>query len=292
MNFEILSRLKKAAVALPQALDHAMSGDTGMTAPPPGANTEMGRLLWTWPRPLINPKAKLLVIYSQKSACTNVAIWYLRQIGHARAARDFHYWPHRYLSRVLNYSEFYRKAYELDFSRFTVVRVVRDPFERAASSFRHALKHGHVDEEIAKRIGYHDVAGQGLSFSTFLDFLETLDLTSCDPHIAVQRHPIEDKLPVHHLINVSREDLFARLNEVEAAVSLPRSNHADDPWIKQLAFHHRPDKTLEDNGDLYTTPLTREQAQRGPWPHDEALLSPAARGRIARLYAADIKAYL
>ena len=292
MDFAILSRIKKLAMALPHAVDHVVSGGALITAPPPGASTELGRLLWTWPRPLIHPQARLLVIHSQKSASTNVAIWYLRQIGHAQAARDFHYWPHRYLSQVLNYSEFYRKAYELEFSKFTVVRVVRNPFERAVSSFRHALKHGHVDKEIAKRLDYHGIADKGLSFSTFIDFLERLDLGSCDPHFSFQRHPVEDKLPVHYLINVSSEDLFARLNEVEAAIGLPRSDMAADPWIKYLRQHNRPEKLMFDDDDLYTKALTRRQAIHGPWPRYEAFMQPEARERLARLYALDINAYL
>ena len=279
-------------MALPHAFEHVIGGDARKDPPPPGVNTELGRLLWTWPRPLIHPQARLLVIHSQKSACTNVAIWYLRQIGHAQAARDFHYWPHYYLSQVLNHSEFYRKAYDLDFLKFTVVRVVRNPFERAVSSFRHALKHGHLDDEIRKRLGYNDVAHKGLSFSIFIDFLERVDLANCDPHISLQRHPIEGKLPVHHLINVSSENLFTRLNDVEASVGLPRSDMTADPWIRYLHHHNRPEKMMPDTGDLYTHVLGRPQAKNGPWPRYEAFMHPEARERIARLYAVDIKAYL
>lgn len=292
MSFEIFSRLKSAAAALPGALDRAWHDDGLLSAAPPGADTEMGRLLWSIPRPLIHPGARLIVIFSQKSACTSTVIWYLHQLGHAKAARDFHHWPHNYLYRILHYSQLYRDAYALDLSKFTVVRIVRDPFERAVSSFRHALRHGYSDADIAKRLGYRDIAGKGLSFSTFLDFLEQVDLTTCDRHFCLQRHPIEDKLPVHHLINVTTQDLFTRLNEVEAAVGLPLSNMAADPWIKQLRGHHRPKKEVAGAEDLYTRLFTRQQAGRGPWPRHEALLPPQARERIARLYATDIKSYL
>jgi len=288
MKTDMLSRLKTAVAALPRAL----SGDDPFTGPPPGAATEIGRLLWTWPRPLIHPDARLLVIHSEKAASTNVFIWYLHQLGHAKAARDFHNWPHYYMNHVLYSSELYRGAYDLDFATFTVARVVRDPAERAASGFRHALRHGFANAAIARRLGYRDIASRGLSFSMFLDFLEQLDLTTCNPHFSVQRHPIEDRLPVHHLINVTTENLFDRLNEVEAAVGLPRSDMAADPWVQFMRHHHRPAKTLDDADDLYTRPLTQQQANRGPWPRYEALLTPEARERIARLYAADIKAYL
>jgi hypothetical protein len=128
--------------------------------------------------------------------------------------------------------------------------------------------------------------------SIFLDFLERLNLGSCDPHFSLQRHPIEDRLPVHYLINVSSEDLFARLNEVEAAVGLPRTDMAADPWIKYLRWHGRPEKLMSDGDDLYTKLFSRKQAKEGPWPRYEAFMQPEARERLARLYAVDIKAYL
>lgn len=291
MSFPLLNRLKTAAAALPRAFDLAWNGDTLLTAPPPGADTELGRLLWTVPRPLILPQARTIVIFAQKSACTNVVIWYLHHIGHAKAARDFHYWPHNYLYRVLHYSQFYRDAYKLDLSSFTVLRVVRDPFERTVSSFRHALRHDFADADIAKKLGGRVVAAKGLSFAGFLDFLEALDIVDCDRHFCLQRHPIEDKLPVHHLIDVTRQDLFARLNEIETLVGLPRSNMEAHPWVKHLRGHNRPKQELGDADDLYARALTRNQARTGPWPRYEALLTPEARARIARLYAVDIEAY-
>ncbi len=260
-------------------------------APPPGANSDLGRLLWAAPQPLINPDAKLMVVFSQKSACTNVLIWFFHHLGHAPAARHFHPWPHEYRTSVYYYSHLYRNAYSLDFSKFSVVRVVRDPYERAASSFRHVLRHGFVDTLIAKRLRYRDIATKGLSFSAFLDFLETLDLANCDPHFSLQRHPIEDRLPVNHLINISTESLFSRLSEVETAIGLPQSRMVEHPWVNQWRGHNRPANELAGD-DLYSQFLSREQAHLGPWPRDAALLTAPARERISRLYAVDIKAYV
>jgi hypothetical protein len=265
---------------------------TKRMAPPPGATTEMGRLLWAAPQPLINPGAKMMVVFSQKAACTNVLIWFFHHLGHATAARHFHNWPHEYRNQVYYYSALYRKAYGLDFEKFKAVRVVRDPYERAASSFRHVVRNGFADATIAKRLRYRHIASKGLSFSAFLDFLDTLDLTDCDPHYSLQRHPIEDRLPVHHLINISTENLFTRLSEVETALGLPQSDMAGHPWVKRLRQHNRPAKELAGGADLYAQTFTREQARLGPWPRDEALLTPRARERIARLYAVDISAYL
>jgi hypothetical protein len=252
--------------------------------PPPGAATEIGQLLWTTPRPLIHPSARMMVVFSQKSACTNVLIWFLHHLGHMQVARDFHYWPHSYRCDVYYHSDLYRKAYELDLTTFKVIRVVRDPYERAVSSFRHVLRF----DEIAGPLRYRNMVEKGLSFATFLDFLEKSNLSNCDPHYCVQRHPIEDRLPIHHLINVSTQELFKRLNEVEADLGLPQT---DLSGYKEFDWHNRPEQRLFDESNLYTRRFTRDEAQNGPWPSSRALLTPEARERISRLYATDVKAY-
>jgi Sulfotransferase family len=253
--------------------------------PPPGAETELGQLLWTTPRPLIHPGSEMMVVFSQKSACTNVVIWFLHHLGHMKVARDFHQWPHAYRCEVYYQSDLYRNAYDLDLTKFKLIRIVRDPYERAVSSFRHVLRF----DEIAGPLRYRSMVERGLSFAAFLDFLEKTNLSNCDPHFCIQRHPIEDKLPVQHLINVSKEDLFKRLNEVEVDLGLPQTNLS---WCDDIRWHNRPEQRhLPDDSDFYTRRFTRDEAQNGPWPSCDAFLSPEARERIGRLYATDIRAY-
>jgi hypothetical protein len=288
MNFEFFSRFRRATDRLLTGSDWTPSDPF---APPPGVETEMGRLLWSAPTPLIHPAARMLVIFSAKSACTNVLIWFLHHLGHAEVARQFHNWPHEYRERVYYYSELYRKAYKLNFNQFKVVRVVRDPYDRAASSFRHVLRIPFADRDIARASGHRDMPDKGLSFAQFLDFLENSDLVRCDMHYALQRHPIEDKLKPHYLINVSKEDLFKRLNGIEADLGLEQTDLQSMAWVQRLRRHNRPKAKLASSSDLYTRPLTREQATVGPWPDSSALLTPEARARIAKLYAVDIEAY-
>ena len=73
----------------------------------------------------------------------------------------------------------------------------------------------------------------------------------------------------------------------------PWSNrNASSPWVKRL--EERYNKASDDFAgiaDLYTRRLKREQALNGPWPRYDALLTPEARDRVSRLYAADLRAY-
>jgi hypothetical protein len=288
MTHRYRDRIKRAAETLGTAGDWIKRD---RMSPPVEATTEIGRLLWSDPPPLIHPGRRFIVVFSAKSACTNVLIWFLTQLGHARAARDFHIWPHEYRTTVYYYSRLYREAFQSDLSEFKVIRVVRDPFERAASSFRHVLRYDVVDGAINRRVGRRSMTRDGLSFSEFLSFLDRTDLRTCDPHLAIQHHPVEDKLKVSYLINVSRENLFERLNQIEAELELKPTSLQKDRWVKALRTHNRPQDELDESADIYTRRLTREQATAGPWPSTHALLTDEARARIAKLYATDIERY-
>lgn len=234
----------------------------------------------------------MLVVFSPKSACTSAVIWFFHQLGIAEEARSFSPWPHHYRQQKYMKSKLYRDAQALDLRDFKIVRIVRDPFERAVSSFRHAQKLGYADADFSRLLGLSNVAERGVSFCEFLDLLEHLDLATCNRHIGYQRHPLENHLPVSHLINVSAEDLFSRLNQVEADFGLPTTDFNHLEWLLKLDRRRGRFKSRRiDTPDAYALRLTRQQARTGPWPRYSALLTPLAQQRISQLYAVDFAAY-
>lgn len=252
--------------------------------------SDIARLLMRTPRPLIHPGAKLIVVFSAKSACTNVVVWLLNHLGHARAAADYHPWPHRYRGDVYYSSQLYREALAQDLSGFAVLRVMRDPFDRAASSYRHALNTGYADKEIAGLLKRSDIRARGYSFKEFIDLLERSDLRKCNIHHRIQRHPVEDALPVRYLINISTQDLYAGLRAVEEDLDLPRTD------FDALKLFHRDSgrkaARRTDATDAYAERFTHRDARHGPWPLGAGLLTAAARRRLAPLYSVDIESYL
>jgi hypothetical protein len=243
------------------------------------------------PQPLIHPEVRLIVVFSPKAACTSVVAWFLHHLGQAEQARNYHESPHQYRIHVYNRSELYYRALNLDLSHFRVVRVVRDPIDRAASSFRHVQRTGIADHLFSAQLGLSEVASKGVSFRQFLDLLEQVNLATCNEHVRIQRHPVEDQLPVTHLINISTQDLFTRLNEVERDLKLPVTDFERFGWIRDIAERRGSWNGRIDVSDAYEMPLTRARARTGPWPDASALLTPPAQERLARLYAVDIAAY-
>jgi hypothetical protein len=141
-----------------------------------GLGDPINRLIRTAPRPLIHSEARMIVVFSPKSACSNVVIWFLHQLGLAEEARAYHDWPHRYRINVYYQSDLYRQALSLDLKNFRVVRVLRDPIDRAVSTFREVQRSALADELSASILGRTDAAEAGVSFSEFLDLLEKIDL--------------------------------------------------------------------------------------------------------------------
>jgi hypothetical protein len=249
---------------------------------------DLAPLLELTSRPLIDPRNRLIVIFSPKSASNSVVIWFFHHLGQLQAARDYAVAPHRYRGQVYYKSRLYKEACKADLSDFKVVRVVRDPYDRATSMYRHALRHSLIDTLLER---WHRARGTGprFSFADFLGRLEKTDLPTANPHFRVQRHPVEDHLQAGYVINVSRENLFERLAQIEAELGLPASNLAESSWVAARSIrHHRPTEGLS---NVYERAFTPREANSGVWPSYDEFLTDEARQRIAKLYEVDIRSY-
>jgi hypothetical protein len=244
------------------------------------------RIAWT-PNALIDRDRRFAVIFSEKSACTTAVIWFCNTLGLADEARAYSEWPHDYRIEVLQHpaARFRPNVEQLD--DFTVLQVIRDPFERAASSFRHAIGLRYADQTIRTKIGV-DIPKDGLSFQQFLDFLKKEDLRACDPHHRMQSCSLMPGRLADVVINISHQDLFQELNAFELRMRMPPTDFANLAWIHQLQATRTP-KLIDMGPDPDQLVLTVNQALRGPWP--SGLLTERSRSRIEILYADDISRY-
>lgn len=245
------------------------------------------------PAPLIDPDRKLVLIWSPKSACTAAIIWFYKFSGLYDEAHEYDPWPHQYRQNVFYGSETYRRALGDDLRDYKVLRVIRDPFQRAISSYRHALMSGHLDKSMSAHLKRPASGEAGYSFAEFLGCIGQKDLSvfSSNTHHAVQSHPLERVIAPTHVINVSKSDLFAELNAFEASIGAEQTVFDALGWLQETSKGSRHRKTGAHGGDVSTTVFTRKMAARGPWPESSELLSEAIRGEIRRLYAVDFENY-
>lgn len=241
------------------------------------------------PRVLLDPDKRMMVVWSPKSACTTVFVWFANVIGKVHELKG-HKWPHEYRREVYYKSDLHLRGLEHPLRDYRMVRIIRDPYSRAASIYRHALK-TRLDEEGLKAASPPLDRRTGFSFLQFLDYVESLKLDSANVHIRPQFHPVEAELRPEFVINISRQDLFAELHGVEEAFGLPRTDFRSLEWLHREA--DRKAKPGAFDGEEADAVPFDTSAARGlkPWPTYEQLLTPRARARIEKLYARDFEAY-
>jgi hypothetical protein len=240
------------------------------------------------PPPWLDPDHNIMVLWSAKSACTTSFVWFASCAGFIDDLRESGKHPHRYRREDYMHSDLYRAGLVRMVDDYRVIHVIRDPYQRAVSSYRHMLKHASDRHRSGLRGGHGD-GSSGFSFSQFLDYLETLDLTSTNVHVKAQRHAVERIKAPDFIINISKQDLLCELARLERELGLPATDlEALEPAIERQS--RRKAKTIpfakaDDVGKIAFS----KQAAKGnsPFPDYEQFLSPDNKRRIERLYEAD-----
>jgi len=230
--------------------------------------------------------ADLAVMWSPKAACTTVITWAFQHNGLLKEALAFSPWIHRYRLRDYQKTERYldRLRHLNAHSRY-VVKVVRNPFERAVSSYVHAFRHDYEDTALREMLQRPVDRQQRFSFREFVRLLERSNLNRCNPHHRVQSTPLERHvlfgLTPHRTIKIE-DGLEQALGEIERQFNLPRTDF-DDPVFR--SHHHTSRATTAelaaDRTDLWEPVLPPASAF-----YDDDLVA-----RVAQLYAEDFRRY-
>jgi hypothetical protein len=168
--------------------------------------------------------------------------------------------------------------------------VVRDPFNRAVASYRHALKFGYEDAKMARILKCPIDRKAGYSFEQFLDYLLQIDIQAANLHHRLQFHPIEELVAPARVVNVDRQDLMACLRALDATLDSPKEPaSALDEAIAEIAEHHHLRESAADQ-DHAATRFAMQDAF-GQWPAYRCFLNESTREKIARIYAIDFDRY-
>ncbi len=165
-------------------------------------------LITMGPRPLVNGEWKLIVLWSPKAACTAVYVWFSKISGFADDVRDTREFPHKHRMQWFYQSDIYNRGLESDLGSCHVLRVIRDPYSRAVSIYRHALQTNFADKAMKVFSKGKLNVDDGYSFQQFLDLAESLDMAHSDVHFRPQFHPYEAEHQPNTIINLSKSDLF------------------------------------------------------------------------------------
>jgi hypothetical protein len=230
--------------------------------------------------------ANLAVMWSSKAACTTVIKWAFLHNGLLPEALAYSSWIHKYRLRQYQKSDRYRSRLK-DFRRgkFVVVKVVRNPLERAVSAYIHAYRFGYDDKAISEVIQRPLDRQHRFSFREFVGFLERSDLRTCNPHHRVQVAPVERRplfrIAPRQIIRIE-QDLAQALNKLESSLGLPITDLTDPVFASE--HHTRRVSQHEPAADL-------THFARGGLPPASTFYDDDLKQKVARLYAEDFRHY-
>ena len=214
------------------------SGETGLKALatligwlPAAARREPLR---TVRQPLHAAGFPVVLLFSQKAGCSSLVKWFFFQIGKLDEAMSYNNWIHRYRTEVFLRQPGYQSqtAQLLDSRERPVIKLVRNPYDRAVSSFLHTVRGaGRKKEpgwEMAILRAARERAGKPvgnrprLSFRDFMRHLAAngTAFEQINGHVAQQYLPVEDGL-VARIIRL--ESFDADIRQVETDYGLKAS---------------------------------------------------------------------
>ena len=243
---------------------------------------------------LLFPPSNLGLIWSAKSASVTSVLWFFSIAGLIEEATAYSSWPHKYRAEVLPNLDYYRTwLVNTDPRKLAWVRVIRDPYKRAVSIFRHLLRYSRTTKSFRENLRL-DLNQDSLSFDSFLSKLEAINITACDIHLRQQHHPLERFISPTRIINADKEPLLDAL--LDFASPTQEACTLLNNGISKVSVNHRADRKLVDS-DVSKIPFkicfTREDTSKyhNDWPEYHNFLNASTRQKIERIYSVDFSAY-
>ena len=180
--------------------------------------------------PLCCKEFPVIVSWSPKSGCTTILKWFLEQNNLLEEANKFSHWVHDYRENKLcfgtDYKELCMRYFKENPSTKHIIKLIRDPYKRAVSSYLHVLRWGLLTEDwavIAKIENWKKSNGiayqKGMSFRQFLLFI--IDQRArgivLDPHLKQQYDKTQDP-KVNQFVRI--ENFSTEIELIEKRFSL------------------------------------------------------------------------
>lgn len=247
-------------------------------------------------QPLYDEKMPIMLLWSQKAGCTNLTKWFFYQVDLYDQALEYHPSVHVYKAGKFFNQENYLQNIAKNHHKIDVVKLVRNPYKRAVSSFltfshycyssRRKNIGMHRDWEKVYALFYNKKPPyKGLSFKQFLYYLDEVgaSATQVDGHLAQQYIEGEEHLDIQ-LIKV--ENLSEDIKRLEKSYRLKQSPPS---LISQQKNHHGTKMSLDE--DHSNIPITSEMLLSGKLPSYEYFYDEENFELCTKIFKKDIDQY-
>lgn len=244
--------------------------------------------------PLVREGFPVVCCWSPKAGCSTVLKWFLQHNGELEEACRYSEWIHSYrvdrLFQEPGYEQLCRRALRSD--RFRVIKVIRDPAQRAVSAYLHYVRVEQQDWLGSKTLATWKAERglgfqEGCSFRQFLQFIRDSDDFGAlwDPHL----RPQHDRNWDPHVDQfIPLENITAGLVETERLCGLP---HVDIQALSQSVHHNRPSREHRWPKDASAFPATSKTLDELGVPPADLLLDEVTLPMVQSQYGVDYRAY-
>ena len=247
-------------------------------------------ILKAQPRILINADKKLVVFWSAKAGSTFILKWFLFHAGLLEQAKKHSSWIHDY-RQTLYHSEKYLKTLNQPLEgwrKFRSLKLVRNPFSRAVSSYIHCLYMIKINIESAILLmtrNRSEKLKEKYSFAEFVERLEEVDIMKCNMHWRSQIHKAEIGKNFKLNFLVKLENAHNRLPKVENRLNLKPSNLSN--FSKSI--HHNQVKEGSSFEFIGNTPF--DDSVRLDTPNYKGFYNKTLKQKIVKIYLKDFDQY-
>lgn len=231
--------------------------------------------------PLYNKEKKLMLSLSGKSGSVYAIKWFFFHSPFWHEAKNYPKWIHKYRQEVFHESK-KNHAARLDFwqnpSSYTKIKLVRNPYSRAVSSYAHVLRYPKTLEKDIKA----PLDKEGLSFTEFISWIETINIKTCNLHYSTQVHCFERLAEWNYDYLIKLESSGEGFAKLEKDFGLPSSPFEELRKSKHHSNHHQGAGFVGDE----RIPFGRSAPSKYPYFYNHELVE-----RVRLLYAEDFERY-
>lgn len=242
------------------------------------------------PRILINTEKKIVLVWSAKAGSVFIVRWFLYQMNILAKAKKHSEWIHDYRKIIYRTSTYRQALMELVHTpdEYHVIKLVRNPYTRAVSSYVECLYQLETNNPSAKKLMTKRgrvALKEKYSFAEFLDALTFINIKNSDIHWQCQRHPAERNNTITIDTLVKLETPTDILNHLEKQLNLKPT----EPFKFSASPHHNKKMTSEEQSFLGYTPLNADVRLQTP-PYD-CFYNAELEQKVATIYKEDFEWY-
>jgi len=171
------------------------------------------------------------------------------QMGLLEEANSYSNWIHDYRENIYYKSDRFKEGMNLflkNSESFNVVKIVTNPFKRAAMSYVHANVHGYEDKKISKYLKREVSSKKRFSFREFSQYINNININKCNIHHKVQTSKAERTGLVKSIHVIDLQESMLKIPELEKSLDL---KNVDLEKIRKSPHHREKRKTPEFMGD-------------------------------------------